>query len=280
MTERSVSSSVEVSVDRDTAFAVFTDELGCWWRQGPINFFDSTRAVGRRLEPGVGGRLLEVYDDGEDLELARITAWEPGARLVWASQLDDVETEVTFRPSPGGTTVEVTATIADGGVDRGGTAWVRVTPAWLAHWMSRRDVVAHVPERLARLAVAVRYRDPGAGARWLRDVAGLEPAGAIPEPGDEVGHETWIELRCGDAAVIVLGAEGRGVAAGDAATPWCFVDDLDAHHARVVAAGGRVVVEPWRHGTYAYAVADPEGTVWTFAQATPAQRRGATVPSR
>jgi uncharacterized glyoxalase superfamily protein PhnB len=275
--DRSITSSVEVAVDPDTAFKVFTEELACWWRQGPINFFDSTRAFGMRLEPGVGGRLLEVYDDarGEGLELARITVWEPGARLAWASTLDDVATEVSFTPSASGTVVRVEATIPAGGTDEGGTAWVRVTPAWLGSWMARRDLVARAPERLGRLAVAVRYRDPGAAARWLRDVCGLEPAGPVPAPGEPVRHdETWIELRCGDAAVVVLGAEGRDVDTGDAVSPWCFVDDLDAHHARVVAGGGRIVVEPWHHGTRAYSVADPEGSVWTFAQAMPRQRDG------
>ena len=45
------------------------------------------RALAMRCETGVGGRLLEVYDDasGDTLELARITAWEPGRRLGWRS---------------------------------------------------------------------------------------------------------------------------------------------------------------------------------------------------
>ena len=37
---RSVASSIEVAVDPATAFQVFTEELDCWWIQGPINFFD------------------------------------------------------------------------------------------------------------------------------------------------------------------------------------------------------------------------------------------------
>ena len=85
MSPRSVTSSVTVAVDPDTAFAMFTDEIACWWRQGPINFYDSTRAYGLRIEAGVGGRVLEVYDSstGEGLELARVTAWEPGALVGW-----------------------------------------------------------------------------------------------------------------------------------------------------------------------------------------------------
>jgi len=144
---RSVSSSVEVATDPMTAFTVFTEEIGCWWVQGPINFYDSARAYGKRIEPGVGGRVLEVYDEssGDGLEVARITVWEPGVRLGWRSSVDDVETEVRFDESPGGTLVRVEATIPEGGEDRGGTAWVRVTPAWFGSWLARRDRVPHAP---------------------------------------------------------------------------------------------------------------------------------------
>ena len=60
---RSVNSSIEVAVDPATAFKVFTEELDCWWIQGPINFFDTARAYYKRMEPGVGGRIVEVYDE-------------------------------------------------------------------------------------------------------------------------------------------------------------------------------------------------------------------------
>src|ERR1019366_10011126 len=79
---RSVSSSGEVATDLLTAFTVFTEEIDCWWVQGPINFYDSARAYSARIDPGVGGRVMEIYDEytGDGLEVARITAWEPGAR--------------------------------------------------------------------------------------------------------------------------------------------------------------------------------------------------------
>ena len=96
-----VSSEVEVAVDPDTAFAAFTDELDLWWVRGPINHFAGGRAVAMRCEPGVGGRLLEVYQD-DALELGRITAWEPGKRLAWRSSLDDVNIDVSFAPAGAG----------------------------------------------------------------------------------------------------------------------------------------------------------------------------------
>ena len=271
-TDRSVSSSVEVKTDPATAFSVFTEEIDCWWVQGPINFYDSSRAYGKRIEPGLGGRIIEVYDrtNGEGLELARITVWEPGSRLAWQSSLDDVETEVRFEPSDGGTTiVRVEATIPDGGTDRGGTSWVRMTPVWFGRWVSERDRLPHEPLRLARLAVGVHYADPAAAARWLRDVFGLEPAGNIPEMGGDDGRG-WIEFRVGNASLMVFKRSGERCADAPAThTPWVFVDDLDAHFAASKAGGARILRDIWQHGPRAYEVADIEGNPWTFAQAGP-----------
>jgi uncharacterized protein YndB with AHSA1/START domain len=96
-----VSSEVEVAVDPDTAFTAFTAELDLWWVRGPINHHAGGRALAMRCEPGVGGRLLEVYED-DALELGRITAWEPGKRLAWRSSLDDVNIDVSFSPAGAG----------------------------------------------------------------------------------------------------------------------------------------------------------------------------------
>src|ERR1700736_536038 len=115
----STSVSVSVAVDPATAFIAFTEELDLWWVRGPINYFDAARAVGMRCEPGVGGRLLEVYDEatGEGRELGRITVWEPAGHLAWKSSVEDVEIDVRFVPIAAGTQVTVEATIPDGGAD-------------------------------------------------------------------------------------------------------------------------------------------------------------------
>jgi hypothetical protein len=63
MKPRSARASVEVAVDPLTAFKAFTEEIGQWWVPGPVNFRDSARAVTNRIEPGVGGRVMEVYDE-------------------------------------------------------------------------------------------------------------------------------------------------------------------------------------------------------------------------
>jgi len=107
-----VTATVEVAVNPSTAFAIFTEEIGRWWRPGPINWNDSRRAVGMRFEPGVGGRWIEVHDEatGEGFECGRILVWEPGARLVFlyrdaGHEIDDTEVEVRFEAIDGGTRV-------------------------------------------------------------------------------------------------------------------------------------------------------------------------------
>ena len=58
-----VTSTIDVDVDPMTAFTAFTDEIDQWWGNGPIDAWDSSRCIGRRFEPGVGGRLLEQTRD-------------------------------------------------------------------------------------------------------------------------------------------------------------------------------------------------------------------------
>jgi uncharacterized protein YndB with AHSA1/START domain len=110
MTHGSVTVSIEVTVEPATAFEMFTEEIDRWWRPGPINWYDSRRAVSTRFEPGVGGRWLEIYDDdaGDVFVIGRVTAWEPGARLVVEycdGDIDGTEIDIRFIPVEGGTRV-------------------------------------------------------------------------------------------------------------------------------------------------------------------------------
>jgi hypothetical protein len=91
--------SVEVDVDPATAFSVFTDEIDAWYKKDRYTLYDHERTVELRFEPGVGGRLMDVYDEatGDGREMGRITAWEPGRRLVFVDQRE-TEVEVTFEP--------------------------------------------------------------------------------------------------------------------------------------------------------------------------------------
>ena len=110
-TTDSVTTTVDVGVDPVTAFEVFTAEIDAWYQRGPHSWKHPERAVGIRFEPGVGGRWIEVWDreTGEGFDFGRITAWEPGERLVFDYLLHDgghvTEVEIRFEAIDGGTRV-------------------------------------------------------------------------------------------------------------------------------------------------------------------------------
>jgi hypothetical protein len=75
--------STTVRVEPAVAFEIFTTNIGSWWHPGSHYWNDADRAVRIELEPGVGGRFREIYDDATDeaFEIGRVTLWDPGARL-------------------------------------------------------------------------------------------------------------------------------------------------------------------------------------------------------
>lgn len=270
---RTVSSRVTVAVSPETAFAVFTGEIDLWWVRGPINFHDAARAVGMRIEPGVGGRLLELYnaDASDALELGRITTWQPGSLLAYDSSVDDVKVEVRFEPSGAGTTVTVNATIPAGGVDAGGSAWVRVVPGWFGSWCERRDAASHVPADQDRLALAIYYTKPAEAAHWLTDAFGL---GSPDEFASEDYEYSWIEFHVGLSSIMLFPLDGtRPEDAPATHVPWVYVDDLEAHFEHARDRGATILAPISQHGYRAYEAADLEGNRWTFAQARPTQVR-------
>jgi uncharacterized glyoxalase superfamily protein PhnB len=243
--------------------------------RGPINAYDSGKLVEMRCEHGVGGRILEVYDaeTGEGLELARITVWEPGERLAWKSSLDDVSIDVRFEPTTAGTRVRLEATVPEGGEDRGGSAFVGVTPAWFSAWMERRSEDPHELRDLGRLGLSLGYARPAAAARWLADAFGFEspsplPEGEDPLSDDEYGHP-WLELHAGNGSLVIEQLDGASV--GDSVVPWVFVDDLERHFERTREKGAAIVQEIERTGFTSYVALDLEGRRWRFAQARPTQ---------
>jgi uncharacterized glyoxalase superfamily protein PhnB len=261
----SARASVEVAVDPLTAFKAFTEEIGQWWVPGPINYWDSTRAVTKRIEPGIGGRILEVYADGA-LELGRITVWEPGQRLVYRSSVDDTEVDVRFEAVDDGTKVSVEQYVLPGGDAEGAALFWQNVLRWLVPWCADRDP-AREPRTLARLAVALYYSDPGAAARWLADVFGLRSWDRVPEEGDP---KTWIEMHVGNASVILFELDGKW-SSGEPVTHavWVYVDDLEAHLAHAEARGARIIDGITQHGFRSYTAEDLEGHHWTFVQAGP-----------
>ncbi len=96
--------ALRVPADPVRAFEAFTREIASWWQ--PDSLFRITPHGDGTLafEPGVGGRLVTLLDNGETFEIGRISVWEPGKRLVFAwrqasfSPEQSTEVEVLFEP--------------------------------------------------------------------------------------------------------------------------------------------------------------------------------------
>jgi len=130
-----------------------------------------------------------------------------------------------------------------------------------------------------RIIPTLRYRDPAAAIDWLERAFGFERHLVAQGEGGGVEHA---QLTLGRDAMIMLGpvrddAFGRlqrtPADAGGFATqsPYVIVADVDAHHARAVAAGARVV-HPLRDEDYGgrhYSCLDPEGHLWNFGSYDP-----------
>jgi uncharacterized glyoxalase superfamily protein PhnB len=263
MTEQSAQASVEVAADPATAFRIFTEEIDLWWVRGPINFFDSARVTAMRIEPGIGGRILEVYSLPDDvLELGTITDWEPGALFAYRSSVDDTETRISFAALDGGTKVTVVQSLVKGG-SKAFYFWPNILH-WVRQWIDRRDV-PQTPRELDRLSIGLYYEDPAGAARWLHSVFGLDSWDKIPAEGDE---PSWIELHVGSSAILLFKLTEDRAGGLDHAV-WVYVDDLDAHFARSTANGAKIVSEIHQHGYRRYEADDLEGHRWVFAQARP-----------
>ena len=103
-----------VAVDPQTAFEVFTEGVDAWWKHGK-RFRTGERGASRmRFEPGLGGRLIEEFDEAADpFVLGRITTWEPSKQLAFEMGGRDFEgaettaVEVRFEAIGDGTRVTV-----------------------------------------------------------------------------------------------------------------------------------------------------------------------------
>ena len=87
--------ALRVKAPPERAFAVFTEEIGDWWR--PQGLFQTTpRAPGRLAFQE--GRLIETLANGKVFEIGKVLAWEPPNRLVFswrqAAFPPDLHTEV------------------------------------------------------------------------------------------------------------------------------------------------------------------------------------------
>lgn len=137
------------------------------------------------------------------------------------------------------------------------------------------------PPGWSRLSSSVFYENPKAAIAWLCEAFGFELRLKVEGEDGSIHHS---ELCYGEAVIMVGGTNGtepwqklfrspRSIGGGNTQSIALFVDDADAHHARAVAAGAKIIREPriddygddyWVDRTYG--AEDLEGHMWWFMQ--------------
>ena len=119
----------------------------------------------------------------------------------------------------------------------------------------------------------LRYRNPGAAARWLCDAFGFREHESAQESDH---HVKYILLRLGDSGVLVrpvsnsvfddLMVEPSAVGGGNTHVLYLPIPDAELHCERAKAAGAKVELEPQGDGLGGrfYTCRDPEGHLWSF----------------
>ena len=112
----------------------------------------------------------------------------------------------------------------------------------------------------------LRFEDADAGIAWQRDAFGFAEHAVHRDDDGAIVHA---ELSLGNGIVMV----GRGDPA--ATGIYAAVEDVDAHHARAVAAGAEIVRPPedTPYGSREYTARDPAGHAWSFGTYNPYRDR-------
>ena len=131
-------------------------------------------------------------------------------------------------------------------------------------------MVRNPPEDMTQIVPYLYYADAGEAIEFMKTAFGFEIVHALRAPND--GPVLTAKVRTGSGVILV----GPGLEYfGTRATPnpdlvssmvYVFVDDVDSHYKRAVAAGAVVRSEPHVHfANYQYTCSDPGGQRWSFA---------------
>ena len=132
--------------------------------------------------------------------------------------------------------------------------------------------------KTSTIVPSLRYRDAPAAIEWLCEAFGFERHLVVPGEDGTVAHAQLVfgngMIMLGSTRDDEFGALRQPMETPD--SPACrsvyvIVDDVDAHHARAVASGARVVMRPQDqdYGGRLYACRDPEDNLWNFGSYDP-----------
>ena len=129
--------------------------------------------------------------------------------------------------------------------------------------------IANPPENMPRISPYLYYQDVAGALSWLTRAFGLRERMRMPGPDGRIAHA---EMEFADGVVMMgrPGSDYRNPKQLGQVTQslYLYVDEVDKHFRRAVEAGATVVQEPTDqfYGDRNYAVDDPEGHRWYFAE--------------
>jgi uncharacterized glyoxalase superfamily protein PhnB len=115
----------------------------------------------------------------------------------------------------------------------------------------------------------LRYDDADRAIAFLTGALGLVEQDVYRDADGRVAHGGLSHE--GDLVMIGTRSDPPGPFDTGRASLYLAVDDVDAHHAKAVAAGAVVIMElvDQPYGSREYAVTDPEGNVWSVGTYRP-----------
>jgi uncharacterized protein YndB with AHSA1/START domain len=139
----------DVAAGLDHAFDVWVSRTELWWPSGHTMSGAPTAIV---FEPYAGGRIYERDGEGRELAWGEVLDWEPPTRVrylwhLFFSRAEATEVEVSFAPTPGGTTVRLVQTGWDALGDQGPVRRVRTVLGWAAVTEPYRRLMETTAER-------------------------------------------------------------------------------------------------------------------------------------
>ncbi len=122
------------------------------------------------------------------------------------------------------------------------------------------------------------YHDAPAAIVWLEKAFGFKPHLVVPHDDGSIAH---CQMTFGHGMVMLSSAEHcphpemitsvRAVGGVGTQSVCLFVDDVDGHHDRALAAGAVITfsLRDVDYGGRAFSCRDPEGHVWHFGSYDP-----------
>jgi uncharacterized protein YndB with AHSA1/START domain len=139
-----ITHSVLLPLPADAAFRLFTDSISSWWPAERRHTNDPNSELFLQAD----GRFYERTADGREIDLGKVTAWEPPRRIVLDFYIatdagHPTEAIIAFEPEAGGTRVTVTHSHKPESKD----LWDERAPRYARSWQTVLEALVAAAQR-------------------------------------------------------------------------------------------------------------------------------------